>query len=210
MVNSIRLQKTYSGSYEPIDADDPTVKPTIFGTLINPDEKKFVKLESHNFLRVFNLTLKKWVEYEQTREGSDIYLNDIITRHVGIGVTYNQEHTRFAIVSSQIKFVAGDNTCLLVYKYAGRVVFYRVLFDDENQQFKLTRVGKIGHKILQGYMYCNNDALIVLANPSYFVPLRVLTLKETSFKTVLELCDDAKDDTAIRKLCGITHERSLI
>jgi hypothetical protein len=87
-------------------------------------------------LRTFNKDLEKWVEFTQSREDSDVYLNELITRHTGIGVTYNQEHTRFAIVSSPIKLVTGDGTCLLVYKYSGRVLFFRVLFNQETQQFR--------------------------------------------------------------------------
>jgi hypothetical protein len=93
-------------------------------------------LADQNALRVFNKDLAKWVEFSQTRDDSDLYLNDLITRHTGIGVTYNQEHTRFAIVSSPIKLVAGDNTCLLVYKVCKKVHFFRIIFDEEKQQFK--------------------------------------------------------------------------
>jgi hypothetical protein len=95
-----------------------------------------VKLADHNSLRLFDQELNKWIEYTQPREDNDLYLNDLITRHAGIGVTYNQEHTRFALVSSPLKFVAGGGECILVYKYSKRVLFCRVIFDHENQQFR--------------------------------------------------------------------------
>lgn len=59
-------------------------------------------------------------------------------------------------------------------------------------------------------MHCDEDHLVVLSKPSYFVPLRVQTLKEIAFKTAQDLFDDPKDDSEIRKACGITHENSLI
>lgn len=131
----MEFQKTFSGRAEPIPADEPHIQPTIFGSLIDPDQKRFVKLANQNVLRLFNKELDKWTEFSQRREGSDIYLNDLTTRHTGIGVTYNQEHTRFAIVSSPIKLVAGDQTCLLVYKRYKRVHFFRVLFDESDGSF---------------------------------------------------------------------------
>lgn len=103
--------------------------------MIDPDEKQFVKLAGQNTLRLFNKDLNKWTEFVQSKEGSDLYLNDLVTNHRGIGVTYNQEHTRFAIVASSIKLVAGSKTFILVYKQYGRVIFFRVVFNQETLQF---------------------------------------------------------------------------
>jgi hypothetical protein len=75
--------------------------------------------------------------------------------------------------------------------------------------FRLKKVGRIAHSITQGYMWCDSQQLIVLSKPSYFLPLRVLTLKEIAFKSAQNLFDDGKDDSEIRRLCGITHQKPL-
>ncbi|KAI6177458.1 hypothetical protein M3Y97_00909400 [Aphelenchoides bicaudatus] len=203
-------EKTFTGTKTPITADDPSVHPAIFGSLICPDQKRFIKLVENNSIRLFDHELNKWVEFTQTRGDSDIYLNEMASRHIGIGITYNQEHTRFAIVSSPFNLIAGDNECILVYKYAKRVLFCRFVFDFENHEFKLKKVGRIQHSITQGYMYCDNHHLIVLSRPSYFITLKLMSLREISFKAAQELAGPSTDDSKIRELCGVKHQNPLI
>jgi hypothetical protein len=109
----------------------------IFGSLICPDKRQFVKLTDQNSIRLFDQDLSKWVEYTQTPEGNDLYLNDLVIRHIGgIGVTYNQEHTRFALVSSPFNLVAGGGQCILVYKSSKRVLLCRAIFDHNSREFR--------------------------------------------------------------------------
>ena len=124
--------------------------------LIDADRRRFVKLTTENRLRIYDDERRAWREYAQAASGSDhLYLADAHLRHAGeirnqaikptkifalrfaaIGQTYNIERTRYAVVSSPIKLLGGEGVLLLSYKRFGRVVFFRVLFDDETSTFR--------------------------------------------------------------------------
>ena len=142
---------------------------------------------------------------------------------------------RYSVVASSLKLVAGEGTCLLMFKYAGRVSFFRVLFDDDAQTFRqvdcrqlqrgvtcetwasrtscrLRKVARIGHVINQGYVACDRRCVVVLARPSsYVAPLAPPTLREAAFEAAQRLVGkDAVDDSAIRRLCHIQHTQPLL
>ncbi|KAI6215544.1 hypothetical protein M3Y94_00397500 [Aphelenchoides besseyi] len=202
--------KTFTGHLEPIP-NDKELRPTVYGALIDADRKQFVKLTGDNKLRVYDDDSKQWIQYHQSECGNDIKLDDIFLRHTGIGITYDEEYTRFAIVSSPISLLGGYGSCLLSYRRGGRVVFYRVQFDDDEHTFNLRRVALIDHRVAQGYMYCDEKELVVLSKPSYVIALQPLTLKEVAFKCCVQtFAAKARDDSRIRQLCQIQHRRPLI
>ncbi|KAI6217378.1 hypothetical protein M3Y99_01770600 [Aphelenchoides fujianensis] len=132
---------TFKGVFEPVPADQRQFRSAIYGVLIDADEKKFVRLTDHNQLRVYDNEQKKWLGFKQGHSGNDFTLDEHRMYHAGIGVTYDDDYTRFAIVSSPINLLAGDGIALLTYKRASRVDVFPHSFElrRPNLQFASRR-----------------------------------------------------------------------
>jgi hypothetical protein len=78
--------------------------------------------------------------------------------------------------------------------------------------FRLKKAGLINHSIPQGYLGCNSQHINILSWPSYFIPLQLPSLQVLAFKAAQDLVggQNAKDDSKIREICGITHQNPLI